>query len=171
MGKSDWCRQQIDKINQECYGGELSADSIRDTKAAITFCKRVPFLKLQSTMSVNKIRTIPDPIVQGKVLEMVKGALLQGIDPRSQERFNRSNGAMCITTPMISWMIKYAETGKKPPYLKRGSRVKSVDPIEILSPIDELLALKIDRRLGFYPVTEEHLNKFRAIREKLCSLA
>lgn len=164
MPKSDWCRKNMDRVNAECYGGELSTDTLRDTKLAIEFTKRAPFLELQSTKSVNTIRTIKDPIVQGKVLEMVKAALIEGKDPRTSEKFNRKKGAFCITTPLIKWMIEYAITGTKPEYVKRGSQPKS----DVTAIVDEIISCKLDRRLGGYLISEELMNKLRSIRGKPC---
>lgn len=171
MPKSDWCRKNMDRVNAECYGGELSTDTLRDTKLAIEFTKRAPFLDLQSTKSVNTIRTIKDPIAQGKVLEMVKAALAEGKDPRTGEKFKRQKGAFCITTPMIRWMHKYATTGTRPDYVKRGSAQNIMTTIpsarELAELVEELLACKCDRRTGSYSIPKEIMDKVKNLRGKI----
>ena len=150
MPKSDWCRKNMDKVNRECYGGELKEDTLRNTQKAIEFTRRAPFMEMQSTMSVNRVRTIKDPIVQGKVLEMIKAALSSGKDPRTNEPFGRKDGIQCITTPLIKWMIEYAETGQRPPYVRRGSHPKQVDVTGLMHILDEFTKIKIDHRVGGY---------------------
>lgn len=168
--RTQGCRDQIDWVEMHCHG--LSKDAISEVKAASKFVKeRAPYLELQTTASITAVRTIKDPIILGKVLQMVKDALAEKCDPRTGDKFTR-NLVGVITTPMIKWMIQYAETGEKPPYIRRGSRPKrdGYNEIEVLAIMDELLATKIDRRAGVYPVTEELYSKIRTIREKIsCS--
>jgi len=161
MPKSDWCRQHIDKINVECYGGDLSKDTLRDTKLANDFCKRAPFLSLQSTLTVNKIRSIKDPIIQGRVLEMVKSALESGKDPRTGERFKRKSGAMCITTPIVKWMISYSTSGVRPEYTKRNERVLPTQRVKWI--LNEITKLPPDRRVGGYYIKEDLMNRIKAV--------
>lgn len=134
--RSQRCRDAIDWVKVNC--NDLSPDAIREVKLAGKFVKdRAPYLEKESTASVNKIRTIKDPIVQGEVLKHIKIALETDTDPRTGDRLH--HGAGKITTPMIKWLIQWVETGTKPPYVKRGSAASrtreklSSDEVEVLS--------------------------------------
>lgn len=169
MPKSDWCRKNMDRIKDECYGGELSPETMRDARTAIEFTKRAPILALQSTLSVNTVRTIKDPIIQGKVLEMIKDTLESGSDPRTGDKFRRKSGAFCITLPMIKWMRKYAETGERPAYSRRGeNKPTQLDIIALKVLFTEILNSKKDRRTGEYPVSAKTMDNIRAFNEVLC---
>ena len=163
--RTQGCRDAIDWVEVHCHG--LSKDSVSMVKAVSKFVKeRAPYLALQTTKSINTIRTINDPIIQGKVLEMVKAVLSEKIDPRTGEKL-ASNTVGVITTPMVKWMIQYAETGEKPPYEKRGHNPKSDDVTPMLAALDELLSLKFDRRAGGYFVPHSNMVKIKDLRAKL----
>lgn len=158
--RTQGCRDQIDWVQTHCHG--LSKEAISEVKNASKFVReRAPYLELQTTRSVNAIRTIKDPIIQGKVLEMVKEALKEGVDPRTGERFRCKNNIGAITTPLIKWMVEYATTGVKPEYIPRGSQPKS----DVTAIVDEIIACKLDRRLGGYLISEDLMNKLRSMRE------
>jgi hypothetical protein len=156
----------MDRVNKECYGGELTPETMRESRMATAFCKRAPCLSKQSTLTTNLVRTIKDPKIQGRVIEMVEDALKKNADPRTEETFRRKSGAMCISTPMIKWMIRYAETGIRPNYTKRNvSKNKSITPNETIVFLDELLGLKFDRRTGLYPFDTDLRNKAQNLRD------
>lgn len=142
----------------------MSKGASSEVKMASKFCRdRAPYLEMQSTKSITAVRVIQDPIIQGKVLEMIKSALETGEDPRTGEKFVK-NMVGVITTPMIKWMIEYAITGTKPEYVKRGSHPKS----DVTAIVDEIISCKLDRRLGGYLISEDLMNKLRSIRGKPC---
>lgn len=142
----------------------MSKGASSEVKMASKFCRdRAPYLEMQSTKSITAVRVIQDPIIQGKVLEMIKSALETGEDPRTGEKFVK-NMVGVITTPMIKWMIEYAITGTKPEYVKRGSQPKS----DVTAIVDEIISCKLDRRLGGYLISEDLMNKLRSIRGKPC---
>ena len=164
--RTQGCREMIDWVQLHCHG--LSKDAVGEVKSASKFCKeRAPYLELQTTKSVNAIRVIKDPIIQGKVLQMVKDALETKIDPRTGEKF-RQNLVGVITTPMIKWMIEYAETGEKPIYIPRGSQKKSIDASDLMDIISELLTAREDRRTGEYIIPKSTMKRLISFNEVLC---
>ena len=157
--RTQLCREAIELRDFNCYGMSKGASS--EVKMASKFCRdRAPYLEMQSTKSITAVRVIQDPIIQGKVLEMIKSALETGEDPRTGEKFVK-NMVGVITTPMIKWMVEYATTGVKPEYIPRGSQPKS----DVTAIVDEIIACKLDRRLGGYLISEDLMNKLRAMRE------
>lgn len=165
--RTQGCRDMIDWVEQHCHG--LSKDGIASVKAASKFCKeRAPYLELQSTRSVNMIRTIQDPIVQGDVLKMVKTALETKVDPRTGESLHNKNLVGAITTPMVAWMIEYAETGVKPAYVRRGSaKTPELDISELATLLDELMRTKEDKRTGDYVLTRAMMEKIKGLYSKV----
>lgn len=157
--RTQLCREAIELRDFNCYGMSKGASS--EVKLASKFCRdRAPYLDLQSTKSITAVRVIQDPIIQGRVLEMIKSALEIGEDPRTGEKFVK-NKVGVITTPMIKWMIEYATTGIKPEYVPRGSNPKS----DVTAIVDEIIACKLDRRIGGYLISEELMEKLRATRQ------
>ena len=164
--RTQGCREMIDWVQLHCHG--LSKDAVGEVKSASKFCKeRAPYLELQTTGSVNAIRVIKDPIIQGKVLQMVKDALESKIDPRTGEKF-KQNLVGVITTPMIKWMILYAETGEKPPYVPRGSQRKTIDAKELMGIMAEVMKAKEDRRTGEYIIPQTTMQRLVSFNEVLC---
>lgn len=163
--RTQGCRDQIDWVQLHCHG--LSKEAVSEVKFASKFCKEhAPYLELQTTKSVNAIRTIKDPIIQGRVLEMVKHALDEKADPRTGDKFSK-NTVGAITTPMIKWMIEYAGTGIKPAYVPRGQHVprEELNGVDVLPLIDEIITCKLDRKIGQYLISEELMTKIKTFRE------
>lgn len=167
--RTQGCRDQIDWVQMHCHG--LSEDAVAEVKAASKFCKeRAPYLELQTTKSVNAIRTIKDPIIQGKVLQMVKEALESKTDPRTGDKLPL-NLVGAITTPMVKWMIQYAETGERPLYIRRGHEPKS--QLIALAPVtdlfNEIISAKEDRRTGDFVICQATMTKIKTFyQENLC---
>jgi hypothetical protein len=156
------CRDAIDWVEINCH--HLTPDAMAEVKMASKFVKeRAPYLGLQSTQAVNAIRTIKDPIIQGKVLEKVKEAIETKKDPRNGEGLPIVAG---ITSPMVRWIQQWTETGAKPIYIPRSiTRGPGIKSLDILPLIDEICALKFDRKIGQYMISEELMNKFKAFKE------
>ena len=164
--RTQGCRDSIDWVEQHCHG--LSKEGINEVKTASKFVRdRAPYLDLQSTRAITTVRTIQDPIIQGKVLQMIKQALETKTDPRNGDKL-QLNLVGVITTPMIKWMILWAETGEKPPYIRRGSAANLGDVTAILV---ELATLKQDRRTGDYVVTLPLMEKIKAICARIEPIA
>ena len=164
--RTQGCRDMIDWVQLNCHG--LSKDAVSEVKAAGKFCKeRAPYLELQATKSINAIRTIKDPIIQGKVLQMVKDAIETKKDPRTGEKL-KQNVVGVITTPMVKWMIRYAETGEKPLYTPRGSRKREIDVTEFMNVISDVLKAKPDRRTGDYIIPQTTMQRLVSFNEVLC---
>lgn len=156
------CREAIDWVLINCH--HLSPDAAAEVKLASKFCKeRAPYLEMQSTKAVNAIRVIKDPIIQGKVLEKVKEAIETRIDPRNGASLPTVAG---VTSPMIGWIIQWMETGEKPTYVPRKPKsVNGIDATDILPLIDEILAIKMDRKVGSYPMSEGIRAKIKTFRD------
>ena len=170
--RTQLCREAIELKDFNCYG--MSSGASSEVKLASKFCReKAPYLEMQSTKSITAIRVIQDPIIQGRVLEMIKNALDQGIDPRTGEKFKR-NKVGVVTTPMIKWMIEWATTGKKPAYIKRGSEPKT-KPIclkRIESLTIDIMACKKDLRTGDFVLHRETMDKVMKFYEEcLCKAA
>ncbi len=98
----------------------MSAAAADKVKKASEFVrKKAPYLEMVSTDVVHELRTIEDPIVQGKVLSMVKEAITTKKDPRTGKHLKHG-----LTRPMILWLIEYAKTGKKPPITKNRAQIE-----------------------------------------------
>ncbi len=166
--RTQGCRKAIDYVEKHCHG--LSEDAKRDVTLATRFVEdRAPYLELESTKAVNAIRNIKDPIIQGEVLKKIKLILEERVDPRSGEKLPKYGA---ITTPMIKWLIQWVETGEKPAYIPRSAPKEAENNfIDVLAILDELLNVRIDRRAGIYPVSEEQISKIKNLREKIsCGL-
>lgn len=160
--RTQGCRDSIDWVEQHCHG--LSKDGIQEVKAASKFVReRAPYLDLQSTRAITRIRTILDPIIQGKVLQMVKTALETKTDPRNGDKFPL-NLVGAITEPMIKWMIGYAESGEKPAYARRGTATNFAEAARLLQ---ELTTLKKDLRTGDYILSDPTMEKIRDVCARL----
>ncbi len=126
------CRKQIDWVKLHCQG-TLSDSAVENVKKATEFVeKKAPYLEMESTEAVNAIRTIEDPIIQGRVLQKVKDAINNNRDPRTGNKLHTRNK---ITRPMVKWLEEWARTGKKPSYRSPGSVTKislSQEDLEIL---------------------------------------
>lgn len=160
--RTQGCRDTIDWVLINCHG--LSPNAAAEVKLAGKFCKeRAPYLELQSTKAINAIRVIKDPIVQGKVLEKAKEAIETKTDPRTGGKLHDVAG---VTTPMVEWLIQWVETGVKPTYMPRKPKsTNGIDATDIMPIIDEILAIKMDRKVGSYPLPEETRAKIKTFKD------
>lgn len=151
--RSQKCREMIEWTTTHCH--DLSPDAVSKVKHAFKFvAEKAPYLENESTATVHKIRTIKDPIVQGDVLKIVKKALEENTDPRTGDKL-RSSGSK-ITTPMVNWIIKWVETGEKPPYVKRGTIPVSTAGRKITLSKDKIDVLMAMREAGIREAIKNH---------------
>ena len=159
--RTQGCRDTIDWVLINCHG--LSPNAAAEVKLAGRFCReRAPYLELQSTKAINAIRVIKDPIIQGKVLEIVKTAIEIKTDPRTGTKLHDVAG---VTTPMVQWILQWVETGTKPTYIPRTTtNSPGIQSKDIMPLVDKICLVKFDRKIGQYLVSEELMEEIKAFK-------